>query len=264
MEPGDSPADTARHGAPCEMILVVDDEEDVRSYSAGVLRELGYKVLEAAGGEAAREVLQNEDQIALLFTDVGLPGGMNGRQLADEARTLRPGLKVLLTSGYAADALVRGGRLESGLQLLSKPFTYSGLAAKVRDILDSGRRPLHVLIVEDEPLVRVTIVEALLDAGCRIEEAATASEGLARFRELDGEVDAAIIDIGLPDGRGDGLIAAFRSQRPEIAILLATGYDDAMAKDEFATDDRVAVLEKPFDGPKLRAALRDIGVGIAP
>lgn len=123
-------------GGGSETILVVEDHEDLRAYSAEVLGELGYHVLEASDGHAALKVLQAHDDIALLFTDVVMPAGLDGRQLADEARRLRPGLKVLFTTGYTRDAIMHNGRLDPGVNLLSKPFTYVELAAKVRQVLD--------------------------------------------------------------------------------------------------------------------------------
>jgi CheY-like chemotaxis protein len=82
-------------------------------------------------------MLQSHPEIELLFTDLGLPGGMNGRQLADEARGRHSGLKVLFTSGYARSAIVHAGRLDAGVQLIAKPFTYAALASKIRDVLDA-------------------------------------------------------------------------------------------------------------------------------
>ncbi len=120
-----------------ETILVCEDDEDVRAYSAEVLRELGYRVLEAADGPAALALLRNKGtRIDLLFTDVVLPGGMSGAVLAKEAAEIRPGLKTLFTTGYARNAIVHQGRLDSGVQLITKPFSYEDLAARVRDILD--------------------------------------------------------------------------------------------------------------------------------
>ena len=119
-----------------ELVLVVEDDEDVRRLTTDTLRELGYRVLEAANGAAAIETLAGSPGIRLLFTDVGLPGGMTGRQLAEQARRLRPDLRVLFTTGYARNAIVHGGILDSGTQLLLKPFTYAGLAAKVRSALE--------------------------------------------------------------------------------------------------------------------------------
>ncbi len=133
-------ADAAAPAAPThggkESILVVEDHEDLRAFSSGVLRELGYQVLEAANGRSALEVLQAANDVDLLFTDVVLPEGMDGRRLADEARRRRPEIKVLFTTGYTRNAIVHNGRLDPGVDLISKPFTFEGLAAKVREILD--------------------------------------------------------------------------------------------------------------------------------
>src|SRR6202008_3405902 len=106
-----------------DAVLLVEDDEDVRQYSADILRETGYRVVEAADGATALKALADEPGIRLLFTDVGLPGGLNGRQLADEARRRRPDLKVLFTTGYARKAIVHQGRLDPGVELLNKPFS---------------------------------------------------------------------------------------------------------------------------------------------
>ena len=119
-----------------ETILVVEDHDDLRAFSTGVLRELGYRVLEAANGRGALEVLQAAHDVDLLFTDVVLPDGMDGRRLADEAMRRRPGLKLLFTTGYTRNAIVHNGRLDAGVALISKPFSFVGLAAKVRQVLD--------------------------------------------------------------------------------------------------------------------------------
>jgi CheY-like chemotaxis protein len=118
-----------------ETILVVEDDPVLREFSSGVLRELGYRVLFAPSGKAALEIIEGDAGVDLLFTDVVLPGGMNGRDLADEAVRRRPELKVLFTTGYTANAIVHQGRLDPGVNLLTKPFTYEGLARKVRALL---------------------------------------------------------------------------------------------------------------------------------
>ena len=128
-------------GSVQETILVVEDDEGVRTYSVGVLRELGYHVVEAHDGPSALRLLEDQRPVALLFTDVVLPGGMTGAQLAAQARALRPGLKVLFTTGYARNAIFHHGRLDKGVQLITKPFSFADLAAKVRDVLDGLTRP---------------------------------------------------------------------------------------------------------------------------
>jgi PAS domain S-box-containing protein len=129
------------HGV--ETVLVVEDDDDVRKYSAEALTHLGYFVLQAQDGDAALRMLETHPGIVLLFTDIGLPG-MNGRQLADEAMRRAPGLKVIFTTGYARNAIVHHGVLDSGIYLLPKPFTIEGLARMVRNVLES-RRPLRHL-----------------------------------------------------------------------------------------------------------------------
>jgi PAS domain S-box-containing protein len=117
-----------------ETVLVVEDEDGVRDYACDILSELGYRVLQANDGPAALRMLERES-VDLLFTDVGLPS-MNGRELATEALQRRPHLKVLFTTGYARNAVVHHGRLDPGIQMIGKPFTYSDLAAKIRYVLD--------------------------------------------------------------------------------------------------------------------------------
>jgi PAS domain S-box-containing protein len=119
-----------------EVILVVEDDKDVRAYSVGALRELGYTVIEAADGPSALAALESH-RVDLIFTDVVLPGGMSGAEVVARARATQPGLKALFTSGYSRNAIVHHGRLDHGVNLLTKPFTYEELAAKVRDILDA-------------------------------------------------------------------------------------------------------------------------------
>lgn len=120
-----------------ETILVCEDDDEVRAYSVEVLRELGYGVLEAADGAEALALLRKKGtKIDLLFTDVVLPGGMSGAQLARKAAKVRPDLKTLFTTGYARNAIVHHGRLDSGVQLITKPFSYADLAARIRYVLD--------------------------------------------------------------------------------------------------------------------------------
>jgi signal transduction histidine kinase len=119
-----------------ECILVVEDDEALRSYATESLRELGYRVLEASNGWVALEVLDRNPEIELLFSDVVMPGGLNGRQLADEAIRRRPGLKILFTTGYTRNAIVHHGRLDPGTHLIGKPFSFQELATRVRERLD--------------------------------------------------------------------------------------------------------------------------------
>jgi len=119
-----------------ETILVTEDEDSVRTYVTEQLRALGYTVLETTNAAAALAILAERSDVDLLFTDVVLPGGMNGRQLADEALSKYPTLKVLYTTGYTENAVVHHGKLDAGVELLSKPYRRADLARHIRKVLD--------------------------------------------------------------------------------------------------------------------------------
>jgi PAS domain S-box-containing protein len=121
-----------------ETILVVEDDDELRKYARGVLEELGYHVMSAGSGAAALETLNGSHQIDLLLTDVVMPGGMNGRELADKAVGHRPGLRVLYMTGYTRNAIIHQGRLDRGINMISKPFSFEELASKVRQVLDAA------------------------------------------------------------------------------------------------------------------------------
>jgi PAS domain S-box-containing protein len=120
-----------------ETVLVIDDEPTVRMLMSDVLSDAGYAVLEAQDGSSGMRILQSETRIDLLITDVGLPGGMNGRQVADAARVTRPSLKVLFVTGFAENAAVGNGHLPPGMAVVTKPFTVSALAGKAREMIES-------------------------------------------------------------------------------------------------------------------------------
>jgi PAS domain S-box-containing protein len=128
----------APHAAAHETVLVVDDEPTVRMLIGEVLHELNYATVEAADGATGLQILNSDARIDLLVTDVGLPGGMNGRQLADAARVGRPTLKVLFITGFAEHAIIGNGMLEPGMQVMTKPFSMEAMAAKVRDLINQG------------------------------------------------------------------------------------------------------------------------------
>lgn len=118
-----------------ETVLIVDDEPTVRMLVSDILLELGYNSIEASDGTSGLQILQSNARIDLLITDVGLPGGINGRQMADAGRIRRPGLKVLFITGYAENAVVSHGHLEYGMHVLTKPFSMETLASRIRVLL---------------------------------------------------------------------------------------------------------------------------------
>jgi PAS domain S-box-containing protein len=241
-----------------QTVLVVEDEEDVRAYTTGIVRELGYQVLEAATGAAALQALNQHAEIALLFTDVGLPGGMNGRQLADAARKLRPDLKILFTTGYARNAIVHEGRLDPGVVLITKPFTYAALAAKLADVLEAHAQRERILLVEDEPLVQLLAIEYLEELGYRTEAASSATEAINKVKLLNGQIDLAIVDIGLPDRKGDVLVSELRALYPHLPVVITSGYDEPRMP-RFGGDGGVAFMRKPYTREDVEKAMAEAG-----
>lgn len=128
------PADLPRADAG-ETVLVVDDEPTVRMLVVEVLNDLGYIAIEAGDGAEGLKILNSSARIDLLVTDVGLPGILNGRQVADAARVARPGLKVLFITGYAENAVLSHGHLDPGMHVMTKPFVMDALATRIRDLI---------------------------------------------------------------------------------------------------------------------------------
>ena len=135
LEPDPEPAG-ASHAAQSRTVLVVDDEPTIRMLVTEILEELGYTAIEAEDGAAGLKVLRSNARLDLLITDVGLPGGMNGRQVADAGRLVRPELQVLFITGYAENAVIGNGQLEPGMHVLTKPFAMDTLAARVKAIVE--------------------------------------------------------------------------------------------------------------------------------
>ncbi|MBN4096063.1 GAF domain-containing protein [Methylobacterium sp. OT2] len=127
----------AAHAGQGETVLIVDDEPSVRMLVTEVLEDLGYTAIEASDSVAGLKVLRSDVRIDLLVTDVGLPGGMNGRQMADAGREQRPDLKVLFITGYAENAAVGNGHLAPGMEVLTKPFHMEALASRIRDLIQA-------------------------------------------------------------------------------------------------------------------------------
>ncbi|HJY52316.1 MAG TPA: ATP-binding protein [Stellaceae bacterium] len=127
--------DNAPHAERCQSVLVIDDEPAVRMLIAEVLRELGYDAIEAIDGPSGLAILLSGARIDLLISDVALPNGMNGRQVAEAARQVLPGLKVLFITGYAENAAFRGVQLELGMQLMVKPFTMEALGSRINAMI---------------------------------------------------------------------------------------------------------------------------------
>jgi CheY-like chemotaxis protein len=123
------------HATRGETVLVIDDEPLVRMLVTDVLTELGYAAIEAVDGSAGMKILRSAVRIDLLITDIGLPGGMDGGQVAEAARKLRPAVKVLFITGFAEKAVLSHGHIEAGMSVLTKPFAMEALASRVKSLL---------------------------------------------------------------------------------------------------------------------------------
>jgi CheY-like chemotaxis protein len=223
------------------------------------LRDLGYSVLEAPNGRTALQILESHD-VAVLFTDVGLPGGMNGRQLVEEARKRHPHLKVLFTTGYARNAIVHEGRLDPGVELLTKPFSQAALGEKLRDIIDTKSTQARLLLVEDELMIQMLAVDYLQEAGIKVDTAVSANDALSKLQLIPGGVDAVIIDMGLPDRPGDALVREIRSLYPSLPVVIASGRGAEDVRELFANTHSVVFVSKPYTSDDLRGALRSLGI----
>ena len=262
-----------------ETILVVEDDEGVRDIVVEMLADLGYRVLKAVDAQAGLAVVESGIPIDLLFTDVVMPGALKSPELARKARQRLPNIAVLFTSGYTENSIVHGGRLDAGVELLSKPYSRETLARKIRDVLSNtaapGRPPLPsgtpapplsdeeanpmlqrshsltVLLVEDEALIRMHCADMLQDAGHVVIEAASAEEALGLLQSAS--IDVLLTDVNLPGMSGPELSQEARRLKPEIGLVFATGDSQV----EGAVD--AVVLHKPYDTAALEDAVRKAG-----
>jgi CheY-like chemotaxis protein len=258
-----------------ETVLVVEDDEDVRVAAIEMLSDLGYRVLRAKDAQSALAIVESGVPIDVLFTDVVMPGPLRSPELARKARERLPNIAVLFTSGYTDNAIVHGGRLDDGIELLSKPYAREALARKLRHILRNQQqraippatppaepkpvaRPvsadrLRVLLVEDDALIRMSAADILGNLGHSVIEAADANEALAFLEAHD--IDVMLTDIGLPGMSGSELAARAGERIPGLRIVFASGRDElpgAAGADQFA---RPILLRKPYGPDELAGAI---------
>jgi PAS domain S-box-containing protein len=250
-----------------ETVLVVEDDDEVREVAVSMLTELGYRVVKARDAASALVVVDSGIPIDLIFTDVMMPGTLRSPDLARKAKERLPNVAVLFTSGYTQNAIVHGGRLDAGVELLAKPYTREALARKIRHVLANqaqkrvGQGPQHsanektfknatVLLVEDDDLIRITTTEILSDIGWKVKEASTAQEAL-KILEKES-VDILLTDVGLPGVSGLQLARDVYARRPDLRLVLATG--DSGVKSEAARLGAIFVV-KPYTPASLRQGL---------
>ncbi len=255
-----------------ETILVAEDDEGVRTTVVDMLRELGYNVLKAPDAASALAIIESGIAIDLLFTDVIMPGSLKSADLARQAKERLPAIAVLFTSGYTENSIVHGGRLDPGVQLLSKPYTREQLARKIRHVLANeaqlmqarkAEEPAHpapepapeqpkslrILLVEDQPLIRMDTADMLAELGHACVEAGNGAEALAALN--GGGFDVAMIDMGLPDMSGEALAGRVLEQCAGLPIVFATGE----AKAPKLAAGRSFYLPKPYGLNDLKTVL---------
>ncbi|MEC4720943.1 response regulator [Noviherbaspirillum sp. CPCC 100848] len=252
-----------------ETILVVEDDPAVRATVVDMLGGLGYRVLLSGDASSALDILKAEPSIALLFTDVVMPGPLRSTELARQASLLNPGIKVLFTSGYTQDAIVHGGRLDPGVHLLSKPYGRTQLAHKLRELLSDGpvrtAKPaggfasasvldagtgLRIALAEDNDDFRVIAMEMLNMLGHRTIGFGRGEDALAAMH--NNTIDVLLADISLPGMSGIELARAALVIQPALRVVFISGRADFHVRDfEFPCD----MLAKPFTMQQLRQTL---------
>lgn len=262
-----------------ETVLVVENDEEVRSTAVDLLNDLGYRVLKARDAQSALAIVDSGLSIDLLFSDVVMPGPLRSTELARLARLRQPQVAVLFTSGYTDNAIVHGGRLDQGTELLSKPYSREALARKIRHVLCNRRQrasapptrqqpstlrqgtgtgcSLNLPLVEDDELIRLSTADMMTGLGHVVSEAAEAGAALTILKK--GAIDVLVTDLGLPGMSGSRLAAEALRLNPGLKVIFATGADDGARKDREPAADAAIMLRKPYDILALDAALRAAG-----
>ncbi|AQH04616.1 two-component system sensor histidine kinase/response regulator (plasmid) [Burkholderia sp. KK1] len=257
-----------------ETILVVEDDEEVRATVVELLADLGYRVLRAKDAQSALAIVESGVPVDLLFTDVVMPGPLRSTELARKARERVPGIAVLFTSGYTDNAIVHAGRLDEGIDLLSKPYTHEALARKVRLVLgqrvpvavdasvpgvaqDDALSRMRVLFVEDDELVRASTAELLRTFGLDLVDAGGFDEAIGLLREQ--RYDLLLTDVDLAGQSGVELAIAACRETPGLGVVFVTGYELALSEDQRRALPKAVQLRKPFDPLALINALNLAG-----
>ncbi len=238
-----------------ETVLVVEDNPAVRGTVVQLLSELGYQVLQASDAEQALEMLEHKP-VDLLFTDVVMPGTMFGHELAKQAISQRPGLAILLASGYSHGLTDP----PTGISLLRKPYGRDQLAVKVREALDNARPHDHtrlsILLVEDDEELRNSTQDLLEDLGHVVH---TAEHADAARRALErNRFDLLFTDYRLPGATGLALAREALQQQPELRVLCVSGYDPKHLNDADDAPEGTLFLTKPYELTKLESTLKTI------
>jgi PAS domain S-box-containing protein len=242
-----------------ETVLVVEDDEAVRETAVSLLRDLGYRVLQAPDARSALSIIESGVALDLLFTDVVMPGTMRSPELAARARQRMPGIAVLFTSGYTENSIVHAGRLDEGVELLSKPYTQEALALKVRQVLSARARTApatdgrhanaqssRILLCEDDASIRLTVKDMLESRGYVVIDVGSAETAIEAYRRES--IDLLVTDLILPGTSGIDLMQKLRQINATLPLVFTTGRFD---KNAGLLDARTKVLLKPYSGDAL-------------
>jgi CheY-like chemotaxis protein len=252
---------TEEAGGGQETILVVEDDDRVRSLVAEVLESAGYTVIAVSGGsEAIARYEAHGRPIQLLITDLVLPK-MGGKEIAERITSLQPGLKVLFISGYTGDILANQGILSGPhMDFLQKPFGLRALRGKVRSVLDStmpdakaGATPRKVLVVDDERAVRETLAAQLVESGFEVHTAEGGQEARTIIRSFP--IDLMLTDLVMPAEEGIELIRDLRKRHPQLKIVAMSGAFGAEVLDAAQRLGADAALAKPISTETLRSCV---------
>ncbi|WP_320202951.1 hybrid sensor histidine kinase/response regulator [Agrobacterium rosae] len=254
-----------------ETVLVVEDDDEVRSIVVETLTDLGYRVLTARDAQAGLTVAESGVPIDVIFTDVVMPGPLKSSEMARRAKERLPDLAILFTSGYTENSIVHGGKLDAGVELLSKPYTREALARRLRHVIANQRQraqsnkdrasnqdaiaklrtksAMRVLLVEDDELIRMNTSDILLEGGHVVVEAANATQAIDLIERE--EIDVLVTDVGLPDMSGADLAVLIKERKPLVGVVFATG-------DNFLPGNAPAgsvLLCKPYNENDVRSAI---------
>jgi signal transduction histidine kinase/DNA-binding response OmpR family regulator len=266
-----------------ETILVVEDDLAVQGTVVDMLQGLGYRVLKANDGQGALTILQSGIPVDMLFTDVVMPGPVRSIEVARQAKEMFPAIEVLFTSGYTQNAIVHGGRLDPGVELISKPYRRDELARKIRQLfaarkearpvqapepatvpdaapeaadlgLAAASKPMSILVVEDNPDARTMLGELLLILGHSVEGVGSAEQALDMLAQK--QFDVLLTDHSLPRMSGLELARTVLARGTGMKIIFSSGFGAPAAAD---LDIKPAFLPKPFTLAALQNVLDEVG-----
>jgi signal transduction histidine kinase/two-component SAPR family response regulator len=263
-----------------ETILVVEDDMAVQATAVNMLTGLGYRVLKANDGQSALNILHSGMPIDFLFTDVVMPGPVRSPDLARQAKELYPNIEVLFTSGYTQNAIVHGGRLDAGVQLISKPYRREDLARKIRHMLANAKpivvseetpkaehrikavalavNPLHILVVEDTPDMLKILCKQISKLGHLPKGVSSAEKALHELAV--SKFDVLLTDINLPGISGLELARKAIAASPSMKVIISSGYGSFSSD---SLDFEAMYLPKPYNFEKLSLVLAEISANLS-